>query len=135
MNITAGLVDAMVLQRNRKNVSEARFSGTCAASGRLVARVTRSGRAVKGFDAREVGRAADGAFEGSLDGLAAGGPYRIELRIVDERGKTLERLRVRNVLVGDVWIAAGQSNMQGCGVVRRALAKIDRVRAFMMDDV
>ena len=134
MNVIIGLLDSMVLQRNRENLSEVRFAGKCRAEGRVVARVVRGGKAVKGFSAREVGRAAGGSFAGSLDGLAVGGPYAIELSIVDPRGKALERARIKDVLVGDVWIAAGQSNMQGCGVAVRALPKVAAVRAFMMDD-
>ena len=135
MQIAQGLVDSMVLQRSRKGVGDTRFAGTCGARGRVLARVTKAGKPVAGFAAREVGRAGKGRFEGTLAGLPPGGPYAVELSIVDAGGKAVERAKVRDVFVGDVWIAAGQSNMQGCGVVTRPLPKLDAVRAFYMDDV
>ena len=134
MEIVSGLLDSMVTQRDRKGLSDAPFAGTCRCNGRVVATVTKGARTLKGFDAIDVGRAADGRFAGKLRGLSAGGPYRIDLAIVDAAGKAVERASVRNVLVGDVWIAAGQSNMQGCGVAVKRLPKVDRVRAFYMDD-
>ena len=48
---------------------------------------------------------ANGKWKVSLDALKAGGPY--EVRISGKTSVTL-----RNVLVGDVWICSGQSNMQ-----------------------
>ncbi|MCG3146733.1 MAG: hypothetical protein PCFJNLEI_00167 [Verrucomicrobiae bacterium] len=60
--------------------------------------------------------------------LPAGGPYTITL----EAGKA--KLVVKDVLVGDVWICAGQSNMQGVGWLRHADKPMARVRAFYMDD-
>jgi len=41
---------------------------------------------------------------------------------------------VEDVLVGDVWILAGQSNMQGVGLLKHRLPPVDAVRAFYMDD-
>lgn len=134
MQLTSGLLNSMVTQRSRRNVSDAPFAGTCAHDGRVVARVTKGPRAVKGFEALEVGRAAAGRFSGALRGLPAGGPYHVDLSLLDASDKAVERASVRNVLVGDVWIAAGQSNMQGCGVATEWLPKVDEVRAFMMDD-
>jgi sialate O-acetylesterase len=46
-----------------------------------------------------------GHWEVWLDPVSAGGPY--ELLIVGER----QQKRLQNVLVGDVWVASGQSNM------------------------
>ena len=48
----------------------------------------------------------DGAWEIILDELSAGGPYDM---IVESEN---ERKLVKNVLVGDVWVLGGQSNMQ-----------------------
>ena len=49
---------------------------------------------------------ADGAWEVRLSPRPAGGPYELVIASGDER------LVVRDVLVGDVWIASGQSNME-----------------------
>ena len=134
MHTTQGLFDHMVLQRNARSVSEAAFEGQCAAGGVLSARVTKGGRALKSFDGVAIGRARRGKFRGTLRGLPVGGPYRIELRIEGKDGKTRERLAVADVLVGDVWILGGQSNMEGCGRLSEAEKPAPFVRAFFMDD-
>jgi sialate O-acetylesterase len=61
-----------------------------------------------GFDGRRADAVADaqGAWQATLPAHAAGGPY---LLTVDGDGGTLQ---VRDVLVGDVWLASGQSNME-----------------------
>ncbi|MDD5677675.1 MAG: sialate O-acetylesterase [Kiritimatiellae bacterium] len=129
MKIEAGLFDHMVLQRNQRNVSEANFSGACAASGPVLATVRRGKGVVKGFASVPVGKAARGRIKGCLKGVPAGGPYVIELLVRNEK------LVVRDVLVGDVWLLGGQSNMQGCGLFpEKRLPADPQVRAFFMDD-
>ncbi len=138
MEITEGLFDRMVLQRNKASESEAAFRGICATEGDIVARVEKRGRVVGGFASRKVGRAGRGRFEGLLKGVPVGGPYDITLRISGGDGgrkkKPAESLTVRNVMVGDVWVLGGQSNMQGVGVLSKRLKPISEVRAFYMTD-
>ena len=129
MKIESGLFDHMVLQRNRRNASEAAFFGQCAASGVVTATVRRGRKTLRGFAGRKVGMASGGKLGGCLKGLPAGGPYDIELRVGDEK------LAIRDVLVGDVWLLGGQSNMQGCGYFSKPRPASDpQVRAFFMDD-
>jgi len=134
MKITEGLLDHIVVQRTRRGMSDATFGGRCSVAGAVVARVRRGGKTVRPFDWTRVGRAERGRFAGRLRGLAAGGPYDVELRIVRKAGKVLDRTSVRDVLVGDVWILGGQSNMQGVGLLSERLRAIPQVRAFYMDD-
>ena len=134
MKIVQGLFDHIVVQRNRKNVSEAAFGGTSAATGVVWASVKANGRTLTGFSNVEAGAAAKGRLAGCLKGVPAGGPYDIELRIDDAGGKTLDSLTVSDVLVGDVWILGGQSNMQGVGLLKDAPKPHPLVRAFYMDD-
>jgi len=134
MEIETGLFDHMVVQRGRDGAADARFTGACGASGVLMVRVTRGGKTVRGFKWRPAGRARDGRFAGRLKHLPVGGPYTVELRIETAAGKTPEHLRIRDVLVGDVWILAGQSNMQGIGLLRDAERPHRMVRAHYMDD-
>ncbi len=134
MKISQGLFDRMVLQRDRNNLCAARFAGACAGAGRIMARVMRRGKVVKGFARVPVGRAARGAMRGRLRGLPAGGPFEIELWLEDSAGRATEALKIRDVLVGDVWILGGQSNMQGVGRLAEAAKPEKRVRAFYMDD-
>ncbi len=129
MNIETGLFDHMVVQRNGRNVSEAAFSGTCAASGPVLATVRRGSKVIARFARARCGQAARGMFKGCLKGLPVGGPYTIQLAVDGET------LTVADVLVGDVWLLGGQSNMQGCGLFPKKRLPIDpQVRAFYMDD-
>jgi len=48
--------------------------------------------------------------EGEIKGVPVGGPYTIEIE--PQAGRAY---RVGGVLVGDLWVLAGQSNMDGCG--------------------
>ncbi len=49
---------------------------------------------------------ADGAWRVRLPAMAAGGPYEMTIQGADED------MRVRDILMGDVWVASGQSNME-----------------------
>ena len=61
---------------------------------------------------------ADGKWQAKIQPPAAGGPYTLKIA-----GK--QTLELHDVLVGDVWICAGQSNMQfGLGQARNAAEEI-----------
>ena len=127
--IVSGLFPHMVWQRGRGNASNALVRGTCKGEGDVTVRVSCGGALLPEWEGRAVGHARGGLFKARIDGLPAGGPYDIALAI----GR--ERLTVRDVLVGDVWILAGQSNMQGCGYFpENPIGDDPLVRAFYMDD-
>ena len=130
MKITAGLFSHMVLQRTKQNVCDAWIEGTCRGKGRVQVRVRRGGRTLRGFNRVSIGRATGRRFSARLRGLPRGGPYEIELRLEGHDSITT----ARDVLVGDVWVLGGQSNMQGCGVRKGAATPHPLVRAFFMDD-
>ena len=134
MEIKTGLFEKMVLQRDRANRSDARITGVCATAGVLTATVTRQGRALPGFKARAIGRAQGEKFQGRLRGLPAGGPYTITLGIRPAAGAAREQAAVNDVLVGDVWVLAGQSNMEGIGRLCDAPKPNPLVRAMYMND-
>ena len=133
MEILTGLFDHMVLQRNGRNRSEASITGTASASGRLFARVTSNGEAVKGWGRKQIGEVKRGKLKAVIAGLPTGGPYEIELCVTAGK-EAVDQLTVRDVLVGDVWLVGGQSNMQGCGQIQNAARPQPQVRAFNMDD-
>ncbi|MBN1555816.1 MAG: sialate O-acetylesterase [Phycisphaerae bacterium] len=134
MNIQSGLSDGMVLQRTKRDVCDVVFQGRADAAGALEARVTTRGKLVRGFHWIRVGRVRKKKLQGRLRGLKVGGPYDIRLRVVGRDGSVPDAGVVKNVLVGDVWILAGQSNMEGIGRLPGLKAK-PHVRAFYMDDV
>jgi sialate O-acetylesterase len=130
MKIETGLFDHIVWQQNQRGVSEAIITGTAETDGAIEVRILKSGRALPEWDGRSVGKTRQGKFRATIIGVPIGGPYRVELRFPGSR----RPLVARDVLVGDVWLLAGQSNMQGAGRIEGALPPIDSVRAFYMDD-
>ncbi len=134
MEIKTGLFDRMVLQRDRSNRCDASIAGVCAQAGIVTAAAARNGRSLPGFKARAIGRARGGKFAGRLRGLPAGGPYAIVLAIRSPAGAVLEEITIADVLVGDVWVLAGQSNMEGIGRLRDAMKPHPLVRAMYMND-
>ena len=129
MKILSGLFDQMVMRRNSGNVSEQPFSGKCSAAGDVTVKVLKNGKPVKGVSGTVCGKAERGTFSGILKGLPAGGPYEITLTV----GK--ESITVADVLVGDVWVSGGQSNMQGYGNLSGAFANPpSALRVYYMTD-
>src|SRR5579872_3332082 len=61
-----------------------------------------------------------GAGKGvAIDALAVGGPYAVTIAAKSDAGKT--PLSIRHVLVGDIWILGGQSNMFGIDLIKEEL--------------
>ncbi len=64
--------------------------------------------------------------QGDTARLPAGGPYRVAYR-------TADGIRVQGpLLVGDLWVLAGQSNMQGMGLLHGAINGEERLRCFTL---
>jgi hypothetical protein len=78
----------------------------------------------------EIGSAANGKFSGRIAGLPAGGPYTVELSI----GKGGEKKCYKDILVGDLWLLAGQSNMADSGFMPSCSEVDPMVHAFYMTD-
>lgn len=51
--------------------------------------------------------------DGKLVGVPTGGPYAVSVTVRARNGQAT--LQVENVFVGDLWVLAGQSNMEGVG--------------------
>ena len=100
MKLETGLLDRAVLQRHHANRSAAKFTGTSDATGDVQARVMRGKRAVPGLNWAKVGTAARGKLAGVLRGVPAGGPYTVQLRIVDAQKRTLDALQ-KGALIAD----------------------------------
>jgi hypothetical protein len=133
MKITHGLMQGQVLQRRVNGLGGALISGTCNASGAVELRVLKSRKVARGHDWQQVGSADGKTFNAMLAGLSTGGPYRVELRVKQGR-KVAARAALDDVFVGDVWILAGQSNMEGIGNLIHAPKPHPQVRAFFMRD-
>lgn len=109
--ITEGLSCDQVLQRNSEDRANISVKGTCSVQGSHKVLVTVFSREVplEGFHAVPLGDAGSGAWSARIAGLSTGGPYLVRFEV---GGESTE---VRGVYVGDLWVLAGQSNMEGCG--------------------
>ena len=122
MHIHHGLVPNQVLQRNHRGLASATITGETTQSGKVIATI----RGLRGWQARPVGTAKRRKFSAQLNGLPVGGPYWIEFCC------GVESVVVDGVRVGDVWLLAGQSNMQGIGDVATALRRAPGVFSATM---
>lgn len=74
------------------------------------------------------------SFDGVLTGLSTGS-HCLQFRIRDGVSEELiAEAVVESVFVGDIWILAGQSNMQGCGTLLDVEVPMEGVSCFYLDD-
>jgi hypothetical protein len=116
MKVLHGISDGMVMQRGADGC-DIRF--TAEYNGRIAVSVGRLEKMNNGML--------------RLTGVPVGGPYSLTLSDVD--GKCM----FCDIYVGDVWILAGQSNMEGAGQRREKEIEYDKnprqdVRAYYLDD-
>lgn len=113
LRVERGAADYQVFQRGPANTADIRVEGgVSGAEGRAVeARAVKAGMTVTGFEWKAAGKVAAGRWSAEMKGLPAGGPYRLEFRVAGAQEVT----PVASVLVGDLWVLAGQSNMEGVG--------------------
>lgn len=124
IELTSVFSDGMVIQQNTETVFRGRTSPGATVNGRLLC-----GRRViakKGTVADS-----DGLFEIPLPGQTASfTPYAVEFASCEDK------IKIRNILFGEVWMAAGQSNMELTNQVMEnseaifAKCKTLRIRAF-----
>ncbi|MEN6532134.1 MAG: sialate O-acetylesterase [Bryobacteraceae bacterium] len=132
VRITSGATDDQVFQRGPGGTADIALAGIASdVNGKsLETRITRNFLPVEGFDWKAAGTIRDGKWSAKLNGVPAGGPYRIEVRIAG----TAETAEVVDVLVGDLWVLAGQSNMQGVGNLTDVELPHSLVHNFDMTD-
>ncbi len=134
IRISEGPKDEQVLQRSLTGFADVSLKGTVSGkktNGKMIdARLLGSGGVISNFDWIPVGQVQKLAWTAEIKGLPTGGPYRIELRM---RGGS-SVAAVDNVLVGDLWILAGQSNMEGLGALIDVEQPDPLVHSFDMAD-
>lgn len=129
LQVTGGAAPYQVFQRGASNTAAIRVEGT--AQGRAVeARLISKGLAVSGFDWKQAGTIQGGRFKAEIASVPVGGPYRLELRVAGSTAVTA----VDNLLVGDLWVLAGQSNMEGVGNLENTPLPSALVNSFDMTD-
>jgi sialate O-acetylesterase len=134
LRITSGAVDRQVFQRSPSGFADIPLAGS--ASGRKVngkfveIRLSTRTGPVPGFDWIQLAKVQKSAWTATLSRVPTGGPYRLDIRLQDSATSfTLEDL-----LVGDLWILAGQSNMEGHGDLIDVQPPSDLVHSFDMAD-
>src|SRR5690606_23174602 len=127
-----GAADSQVFQRSAANSADLPLSGEAKGfdGKRVEARIlaTNPIREERGWS--PIATVSAGAWQGTLRGLATGGPYSLELRVAG----TEPVVRAVNLLVGDLWVLAGQSNMQGVGDLVDVMPPHSLVNSFDMTD-
>jgi len=115
--IVSGLESHQVLQRDESSRGALQVSGalTHHDAAEVEARVLRRHVELAGFSWAKAGQAEGGAWSAHVSGIPVGGPYDIEFRLLNRAGDVLGSTAVYDILVGDLWILSGQSNMVGNG--------------------
>lgn len=133
MTLAEGMTAHQVFQARPDGRATLGVSGVWehAGEGLAYARILHEGVAAR--DWQEAGRAQDGAWSGTLADVRVGGPYRIEWMIQSVDGRVESLTAVEPVFVGDVWMLAGQSNMQGVGNLDAAEPPHPKVMLFAMN--
>lgn len=125
----AGLADHQVLPRGPEGASVFATGGEGAGAGEVFADISGPEGPVPGWEAKPVGTAGGGEWRAELNGLPAGGPYTV--RLTAGQDLTVE---AGDVYVGDLWVLAGQSNMEGYGDLADLETPEVGVHSFGMDD-
>lgn len=130
MVILSGLLPHAVLQRNSENVCTTLITGTTLTNTSITLVVKDAcGDLITGaqLDSLVMKQEDNGfTFQATLTGIPVGGPY----EIVFTQGDTLV---FTDVFVGDLYVLAGQSNMEGIGLLRDKQLPLSSTRAFYMD--
>jgi hypothetical protein len=126
MQILSGLSNGQVLQRLGSKGATVTLAGTASEDAPIRATLFKAGAALRGWKAKAAGKIVHGKFSIKLSGIPAGGPYRLRL----EAGAG--RAEIGSFLVGDVWILAGQSNMEGIANMSGCAKPHPLIRAFSM---
>lgn len=108
-----GILNGMVMQRNDQDVCDIHVTGP-------VYRAEYSGPSCGTLTTEETPRGT------RLTGMPVGGPYTVQIN----------EEKFTDIYVGDLWMLAGQSNMEGCGLMTqydRELPPEPDIRAFYME--
>jgi sialate O-acetylesterase len=140
IRITEGIADYQVFQRGADQTADIKLGGAIVVNKKtngkdIEVRLTTGNRALSNFDWVPIGRAPAGKvpsqkWSGEVKGVPMGGPYRLEVRV---QGGT-PSFSVDNILVGDLWLLAGQSNMEGHGDLVDVEQPVPLVHSFDMAD-
>src|SRR5260370_19916620 len=136
IRVAEGIADYQVFQRGADQTAEFKLAGTVVVNKKLLgkdieARVSAGERTLSNLDWAPIAKIGkQPQWSGAIRGVPMGGPYRVEVRI---QGGT-SSFSVDNILVGDLWLLAGQSNMEGHGDLIDVQQPDPLVHSFDMAD-
>lgn len=130
-----GLRPDQVLQRDAAGNAnaEVRWELIDAATQKLEHRVISRSIAVPGHDWTPAIKG-DKGWTCKIEKLQTGGPYEIVMRGQDDKGNVIHERSITGVLVGDLWVLAGQSNMEGVAKLEGSETPDALVHMFDMTD-
>lgn len=132
LTVDSGLRPLQVAQADASNAAAFTLAGTATSAGTVQVMVANAAAEVKPW--ADLGPIAEGKWQGALQGVPVGGPYKFSFRVLDAAGAPVEEAAIDGVLVGDLWVLAGQSNMQGWGNRVNEEAEDPLVHVFAMND-
>lgn len=127
-----GLADYQVFQRGATDTVAFRVDGAASATGVVKLSVLSEEKVLDNFNAIQVGAASSGSWKGTITGLPTGGPYNFNFVLEATKGNPIANLSVLRVLVGDLWLLGGQSNMEGVGDMINVEEPSDRINVYRM---
>ncbi len=135
IRITSGPVDNQVLQRSPDQTADVHLTGSATSkkfnNKTIEARVVSADNStLPGLDWAPIAKIQKQAWTGDLKRVPAGGPYRVEVRLLGSETP----VSISNLLVGDLWVLAGQSNMEGHGDLIDVQQSSPLVHSFDMAD-
>ena len=133
ISIVKGPIDYQVYQRGTDGKAEIPLELSVSnGDGRDIFLSLKRGVApVAGFIATNLGKVENGKLSTIVKGVPTGGPYRFELKTSRMGSAAAAR---SNILVGDIWLLAGQSNMEGVGDLIDVEKPSDKVNSFNQSD-
>jgi sialate O-acetylesterase len=130
--LTRGASECQVFQRDSEGFAVLDLQGQAFnQEGKAVeARLVKDGQPLDGFDWRGIAAVKGRQWGGKVERVPTGGPYRLEVRVEGSRDLS----SASHLLVGDLWILAGQSNMEGLGNLENLPEPSPLVNSFDMTD-
>ncbi len=135
MEITVGTPKPFqVFQRDGSEFCSIAISGNAPGAHKIEARLTETQLVDTKAPFEELEMDSQGRFHGAIQHVPVGGPYVLTILARNPRGTRIGLEHIRELLVGDLWILAGQSNMDGCGKLVNTEPPSPLVHAFYYDD-
>jgi len=134
LKINLGPVAGSVIQRDPEGRADIKIAGTAPRSSAnkfVEARILNDkGEPVVNLDWKALERVKNNAWSGTLKGVPQGGPYSVEVRVAG----TTSIDAIKEFFIGDLWVLAGQSNMEGVGDLVDLEQPDPRIRSFDQSD-